>query len=93
MNDEYEEIKRMIEAVDRNISRIERCLEVGLREESIILIVLTFEAFLRDLFVLKRSRWFFHTREGGISHIKKQKREKSFANICRISGRITNFLE
>jgi hypothetical protein len=66
MNDEYEEIKRMIKAFDRNLSRIERFLEAKLKEESIILIVSTFEAFLRDLFVLKRSRWFDHTQEGGM---------------------------
>jgi hypothetical protein len=56
----------MIEAFDRNFSRIERFLESGSKEESIILIVSTFEAFLRDLFVLKRSRWFDHTQDGGM---------------------------
>lgn len=76
MNDEYEEIKRMIEAFDRNISRIERCLEAGLREESIILIVSTFEAFLRDLFVLKRSRWFYHTQEGIIPRMMNTETRK-----------------
>ena len=72
MTDEKsDEITRIIGTFDRNVSRIEKHLGGGLSEESVILIVSTFEAFLRDTFVLGKSRWFFHTQEGIIPYMKK----------------------
>jgi hypothetical protein len=72
MTDEKrDEITRIPETFDRNVSRIERLLGDGLKEESIILIVSTFEAFLRDTFVLCKSRWFFHMQYGIISYMEE----------------------
>ena len=65
------EITRIIGTFDQNVSRIEKHLDAGLSEESIILIVSTFEAFLRDTFVLCKSRWFFYTQEGIIPYMEK----------------------
>lgn len=70
-DNEKDEIFRIIETFNRNVKRIERCLKAGFKEESIILIVSTFEAFLRDLFVIKKSRWFFHKLEGPIPYMMK----------------------
>lgn len=65
------ETTRIIGTFDQNVSRIEKHSDAGLSEESIILIVSTFEAFLRDTFVLCKSRWFFYTQEGIIPYMEK----------------------
>ncbi len=54
---------QILNTFDRNISQIEKCLENDLKEVSIILIVTTFEAFLKDAFKFCETLWFSHTTE------------------------------
>ncbi len=54
---------QILNTFDRNISQIEKCLENDLKEVSIILIVTTFEAFLKDVFKFCETSWFSHTAE------------------------------
>ncbi|KAF5417493.1 MAG: hypothetical protein C5S49_03295 [Candidatus Methanogaster sp.] len=58
-----DESDRILNTFDRNISQIEKCLENDLKEVSIILIVTTFEAFLKDVFKFCKTLWFSHTTE------------------------------
>jgi hypothetical protein len=58
----YEKMKSYEKAFDQNVARIERCLEHGLKEVAVILIVSTFESFLRDMFVLRKAWWFLKSK-------------------------------
>lgn len=57
------ESDQILNTFDRNISLIEKCLENDLKEASIILIVTTFETFLKDTFKFCKTYWFSYTRE------------------------------
>jgi RiboL-PSP-HEPN len=78
-----EEIRRILEAFDHNVSLIEKCLHQDLREPAIILTVSTFEAFLRDIFILGKSRWFFHTLDGPIPYMKKPNTRRAIRNYLQ----------
>ena len=78
-----DEIKRILEAFDHNVSLIEKCLNQDLREPAIILTVSTFEAFLRDIFILGKSRWFFHTLDGPIPYMKKPDTRRAIRNYLQ----------
>lgn len=54
---------QILNTFDRNISQIEKCLENDLKEVSIILIVTTFETFLKDAFMFCKTYWFSYTKE------------------------------
>ena len=54
---------QILNTFDRHILQIEKCLENGLKEVSIILIVTTFEAFLTDVLKFCETSWFSHTTE------------------------------
>lgn len=82
---ENDEILRIIGAFNRNVSRIEKCLRADLKEEAIILVVSTFEVLLKDLFILKRSRWF--------SHASDPSPLPSFLQTPKIRKHIRNYLE
>jgi hypothetical protein len=87
------EITRLIGTFDRNVSRIEKRLEDGLSEESIILIVSTFEAFLRDTFVLCKSRWFFHRQVGIIPYMEKPDTRRSIRGYLQKIRAYDEFLK
>ncbi len=74
MTDFIKERKEQIEGIDktfeRNVSQIEKCLEKGLNEASIVIMVSVFETFLKDVFILCKSNWFQHT--GEIVHVTKR---------------------
>ena len=63
MSKKKDESDQILNTFDRNISQIENCLENDLKEVSIILIVTTFESFLKDVFKFCKTLWFSHTRE------------------------------
>ncbi|HUS88683.1 MAG TPA: HEPN domain-containing protein [Desulfosporosinus sp.] len=92
-NSENDDIIRVMKAFERNVSRIEWCLEVGFKEESIILIVSTFEAFLRDLLVLKKSRWFYHTQKGIIPRMMSTETRKIIHKYLRDIRAYNEFLK
>jgi len=62
MTDYIKERKDKIESIrntfKQNVSRIEKCLENELNEASIVFIVSVFETFLKDVFILCKSKWF-----------------------------------
>ena len=80
---EKEEIKRILEAFEHNVSLIKKCLNHDLREPAIILTVSTFEAFVRDTFILGKSRWFFHTSDGPIPYMLKQDTRRTIRNYLQ----------
>lgn len=78
-----EEIKRILEAFEHNVSLIKKCLDQDLREPAIILTVSTFEAFVRDTFILGKSRWFFHTLDGPIPYMLKPDTRRIIRNYLQ----------
>lgn len=83
IDNKRDEINRIFKAFDYNVSLIEKCLNEDLREPAIILIVSTFEAFLRDIFILGKSRWFFHNLDGPIPYMKKPDTRREIRNYLQ----------
>jgi len=93
-NSENDGVIRIREAFERNVSRIEGCLKAGFTEESIILVVSTLEVLLKDLFVLKRSSWFFPARDFNlVPYLQRPEIRKNIRNYLERIKAYDEFLK
>jgi len=62
-----DEIEVIYKTFNQNIFRIEQCLKNDLKEASIVFTVSVFETFLKDVFILCKSKWFGYDIIMGLS--------------------------
>lgn len=84
---------QILNTFDRNISQIEKCLERDLKEVSIILIVTTFEAFLKDAFKFCETLWFSHTTEQAIPKLVTPNARKTLRKYLKGINAYDEFLK
>lgn len=84
---------RILNTFDRNVSQIEKCLENDLKEVSIILIVSTFEAFLKDTFKFCETLWFSHTIEQANPKLRTPNARKTLQKYLKGINAYDEFLK
>ena len=84
---------QILNTFDRNISQIEKCLKNDLKEVSIILIVTTFEALLKDTLKFCETSWFSHTTEQANSILVTPNARKTLVKYLKGINAYDEFLK